>query len=602
MPSRFGLRQILTLAILLVCSVLIAIALVQNNRRMAQPSSGQSATAPKVTSATTPHSGESWARPGIAITELYRAPDWASEKARPLAGGRLVEALESAPQTLTPFFATDAQARRVIQEIVCQTLARFGTSASVLRASLATAFQSDPQGKWLRVKIDDRARFSDGTPVTAEDVTFSLDVLRTPGLDAHRTSSAVEGIESIEIISDRVVEFHFKEPRALNVMHALCSLYIVPKHYYERFTAAQLNASTGLLMGSGPFMLQSVDPEAQWTPGSDIVLVRDPHAWEALAHLDSIRFTVITDAAARLTALRNGDIHIMRPSPDQATAIDQDQSARSWAFLHTDYRIGSSYSAIAWNCADRGDAPSLVSDRRVRTALTHLVDRDRIVMEFYGGSAATASDPFPKTSEMGDFRNTPLPFDPARAAALLDDAGWITRNAEGVRTDANGRALDIDLAIPQGSRLAEFVSLMLKDQAAKAGIRIRITTADMAAIAAMQRSGNFDGAIVGWSHGLPENEPRQQWHSSSADNSCRFSNPDADRIIELGERTVDFDARMRLWHQLHRVLHDEQPCTFLVNPFWMRLISPKLGGTSIDMFGFNYSDFAFRDPNRDTGR
>jgi peptide/nickel transport system substrate-binding protein len=575
MPTRFGLRQLVLLLIALGCSVAIVVAMVQNNRRMAAPAAPQS-TAATVQATGTQGVVSDWARPGVPVT---RSPRWTFEDPThdSLRGvdGDFVEALEASPQTLTPFFATDAQARRVIQDSVCQTLGEIDRRRGDIRGQIADAWQSDPEGRWLRIKIADTAKFSDGSPVTADDVKFSLDVLRMPGIDADRTRGAVEGIDRIEVISDRVAEFHFKEPRALNVLHALCSLYIVPKHFYEQFTPEELNRSTGLLMGSGPFMLKDLDPANQWRPGSDIVLVRNPH-YRPYPH--SLRFTVITDPAARLTALRIGDIHIMRGSPDQLPVLRADPEFTAHHRIIADPAIGSSFSAIAWNCAET----SILADRRVRLAMTHLLDRQRIASEFYAGSAAIATSPFPVNSQMNDPAITPWPFDPVRAAALLDEAGWTTRNAAGVRTHSDGRTLDIDLAIPQGSRLAEFVALVLKDEAAKAGVRIAIITADMAALADMQRSGRFDGALVSWSHGLPENEPRQLWHTASiaaGDNTSRFSDPEADRIIDRGEREMDTNARMELWHRLHHVLHEEQPFTFLVNPPWIRLVSNRVKGT-----------------------
>ncbi len=606
MPTRIALKDVVLLLAVLAVGALVLISMRQEDRRFLQQRelinrveslerAGPAFASP--TTADAPSPAAPWARPGVPIvTGIQPNPEWMRVNPRAALGGTLVEALESSPQTLTPLFATDAQARRVILDTVTQTLAGVPAKYPEPRdALLASAWQIDPGRLWLRVRLDDRARFSDGSPVTAEDVKFSLDILRTPGLDAERTRDTLSAIDSIEVISERVAEFHFKEARPLNVLHALCSLNIVPKHFYDRFTPDQLNQSTGLLMGSGPFMLPSVDVEHQWKPGSDIVLVRNPFAWRASPALDAIRFVIITDAAARLTAATNGDVHIIRPTPDQLAPFVDDDYANDPVGALVDWDIGSSFSAIAWNCGTRGAQPALTSDRAVRTALTMLVDRARIAEEFYKGLATVAVGPFPKNSWMNDPAVEPMPFDPAHAASLLDEAGWTTRNAEGVRTNAQGRALDIELAIPQGSRLAEFVALMLKDEAAKVGVRIRITTADMAAIAAMERAGDFDGAVVAWSHGLPENEPRQSWHSSSisdGDNFCHFSNPMADKIIELGEQALDTNARMELWHRLHRMLHDDQPCTFLVNPAWVRLVSPRVASAPRDFYGFDYAGVA----------
>lgn len=608
MPTRLALKDVVLVVAILAVGGLVIASMVQEDRRFLQQreliariealerslSAGaarDAAPAPPVNS-----TDADWAREGVEIVRLVLAGRGPQLGRSTRVGGDLVEALESSPRTLTPLFATDAQARRVILDTVCQTLAECdGSTAVPTIARLATAYQVDPSGMWARVVLNPNARFSDGTPVTADDVRYSLEVLRQPGLDSQRVRGALDGIDSVEVISDRVAEFRFKEPRPLNVTHALCSLLILPRHFYERFTPEQLNRSTGLLMGSGPFKLRVIDPDNQWSPGSDIVLVRDPMAWEVSPAVDSIRFTVITDAAARLTALMNGDIHIMRPSAEQASPFVT-SAQQPIARIEVHWRVAPSFSAIAWNCGERSGDPALTADRRVRTALTLLTDRDRVVQDFAATLAMVASSPFPPHSEMQEYGIEPLPFDPARAAALLDEAGWTGRNAEGVRTRSDGRALELDLLLPQGSRLAEFVGSMLKDEAAKVGARIDLITADMATIADMQRSGDFDGAVIGWSFGLPETEPRQQWHSASigdGDNLCRFSNPDADRIIETGERTLDLSSRMELWNRLHRLLHDEQPCTLLVNPFWMRLISRRIDPGGTTFYGFDYSGIAF---------
>jgi peptide/nickel transport system substrate-binding protein len=611
MPTRFGLRDLVIVLAVLGIGVIGILLLVRQDRLFRQQqqliaalSTGDALASSRLAIPTPnqPSSGaDSWARPDVPITTLQPPRRTGMEVA---LGGTIVEALESEPRTLTPLFATDAQARRVILENVCQTLARTARyGGSSLDRCLATAYQADPAGLWLRVRLDDRARFSDGTPVTAADVRFSLDILRTPGLDAARTSTILSGIDRVEVIADRVAEFHFIEPRPLNVTHALCSLLILPKHFYERYSVEDLNQSTGLLMGSGPFMVRPVGLDTQWKPGSDITLPRNPLAWEESPSADALRFMVITDAGARLTALKNGDIHIMRPTPDQVRSITESPYNAADPRVVTSYTTGSSFSAIAWNCGNRGDAPSIVADARIRSALTSLVDRRRIVDEFYAGVATIADHPFPINTSMRDYSIKPLPFDPPRATALLDEAGWTARNAEGIRVHADGRTLEIDLAIPQGSKLGEFVSLMLKDEAAKAGIRIRIATADMAAIGAMHRSGDFDGTLVAWVHGLPETEPRHHWHSASirsGDNFTRFANSDADTIIELGERTLDLGTRMQLWQRLHRVLHTEQPCTFLVNPTWVRLTAPNLS-VSTDFYGIDYAGSGFvapREPSR----
>ena len=224
---------------------------------------------------------ESWALPGVPV-EWQPAWSFATDPRTQNGfqeGGTFTEAFEARPAKLIPYIQTDVYGRRVV-DIVSETLGAYDPHTLKLRGVLAEAWQIDPEGMWLRAKIRDEARFSDGMPVTAEDLRWTFhDFVMNPQIEAQRTRSTVaDQIDQVKVISERVVEIRFKQKLFSNLDSAL-TLFVLPKHFYSSLTPAQINKGTGILMGSGPYKLRRLDIEDQWTPGQPIELVRNEQYW-----------------------------------------------------------------------------------------------------------------------------------------------------------------------------------------------------------------------------------------------------------------------------------------------------------------------------------
>lgn len=526
---------------------------------------------------------ESWARPGVPV-EWPEPWGWVNDPRKQPGfeeGGEFTESMDGQPAKIVPHLIQDVYGRRV-SDRVCEPLADYDPAdLRKLRGVLAEAWQYDPKGLWLRVKINPRARWSDGMPVTAEDVRFTYtDYINNPEIDAARVRSIVDMITKVEVIGEKVVEFTFKEAMYSNKDAAMGN-YILPKHFYSKFSPAQINKSTGLLMGSGPFKLATIDPDNQWTPPSDVVLVRNEQYWGTNPPLARLRFKVIKDELARLTAYRNGEADYTTPlAPQFVRAVqEQDWAEKNQSLNWINMRSG--YSFIAWQCGPRKGKLTPFADKRVRTAMTYALDREKMVRDIWEGTGSVANQPANTVSPANDPTIETIPYDLNKAKALLAEAGWTDRNGDGQIENERGDPFVFEFTYSSGGELPERIARYIQTQSALVGIKCNLNGVDWSIYADLLQSRDFDAITLAWSANGPESDPSQIYHSKSiadqGDNFIQWSNPEADRLIDAGRAELDFNKRMEIWHQLHRVIAEEQPYTFVRIQPWLRFVKNNIG-------------------------
>lgn len=520
---------------------------------------------------------ESWARPGVPV-QWWDGPRFTTDPREHedfQYGGEFTEIFEAQPVKITAVLAEDTYARRVA-DVVCESLADWDPIKLTLKGTLAEAWQYDPAGYWLRVRINSRARFSDGEPVTGEDVRWTFeDYIMNPELETESLRSILGTIEGVEVLSERVVEFRFKEPSAYHLQAAL-GFYVLPKHFYSRFTPSQINQSTGLLMGSGPFMLRNLNPNDQWTPGQDIVLVRNEQYWGPRPPLERMRFKTVNDELARLVAYRNREGDMILPSSPQFVQVtkepgwDDENHSLQWVNMR------SGYSFIGWQCGPRNGRLTPFHDKRVRQAMTHLLDREAMIRDIWAGIGEVAVGPNNPPSPAADPSIRPWPYNLQRARQLLAEAGWIDRRNDGILRNERGDPFVFEFTRSSGGQITERVGKYMQDQCAMVGIRVEHRVVDWSQFDQILKTRDFDALIMGWSASSPESDPSQIWHTKSIENQghnfIQWRHPEQDRLVEAIRGELDFERRMAYQHEFHRLVHEEQPYTFVRVAPWLRFV------------------------------
>lgn len=542
-----------------------------------------------VSSAPAGSAGAEAASVAEAIPASFRRAYAATHLPNYAEGDWLVQAFGLNLKTITPLVSTDAYASDV-QSYVLESLLSRDPETLEWQGLIAKSWQISEDGLTFTFQLRDDVTFSDGKPLTAEDVAFSFQFIMDPRIDAPRERAYYEKIASVTATNPGEVVFVFKEPY-YDALALAGGLSIFAKHFYEPYlsTPNEFNQSKGLLLGSGPYRLK--DPKG-WTPDAGIIeLERSPRYWAPVRPpFHRLLWKVISNDSARLTTYRNGDIDAYGARPVEYKALLDDQGIMSKSQSFEYHSPTAGYNYIAWNQSRNGQ-PTRFADKRVRQALGYLTDRQRIVDEIFLGYAEPAASPFNPRGKQHAADVQPLPFDLAKAQALLKEAGYEDRNGDGVLEDPQGQTFSFELVYFQDNEDTKRMVLLLKDLYARAGIELIPKPTEWAVMIDLLKKRDIDAITLGWT-GSIESDIYQIFHSSQigggGDNFVGYSNPRLDELIVQARATVDEATRMPLWQECERILAQDQPYAFLIRRKSLVFIDSRFANISMTKLGLNF--------------
>jgi len=468
-------------------------------------------------------------------------------------GGVLRCRLLGEPTTLNAVLQSSAPEAQVLQ-YVQRNLLDFDARMDLV-PGLAEGIVGSADGRDYTLTLRPEARWEDGRPVTARDAVFTIRKITDPSVAAPVFKPLFEDLESVEALDARRLRVRFRDPYAFRPMAFV--LPVIPEHRFEKRGAAGFVGSPQgrAPLSDGPYRV------ASWKAQESVELERNRRYWGAPGHFDRIVFRILPDDTTAYRLLVGGGL-----DEDQIDAASKERASSDAAFASC-CRLVEFYN-LDYNYIALNNRSPLFSDARVRRALTMLLDRASIVRHLYRGSARIISGPWAPDSPAYDPAVAPLPFDPAAAARLLEEAGWKDGNGNGIR-DRDGREFEFDLLVSAGSTVGRQIDEMLAAELARVGVAVHVRTMEWAAFVEHVDAGDFQAASLAWSAVDPNPDPYFYWHSSQCaprglNNGC-YRNPEADRIMEETRRELDPERRRAALHRLHRMFRDEAPAIFVVN-------------------------------------
>jgi len=225
--------------------------------------------------------------------------------------------------------------------------------------------------------------------------------------------------------------------------------------------------------------------------------------------------------------------------------------------------------------------------------MTHIVNRREIISKLLKGHGEMVTGPYYIKGPQNDPDIRPRPYDLDRAKELLDEAGWIDSDGDGLR-DKDRVAFRFRFMYSSASALYERLVKLLKDEAEKVGIEMIAEPYEWSVLIARLSDRKFEAMVMGWGGDIIEDN-YQIFHSSQignrGSNYVGFDNAEADRLLEEIRRTMDEQERNKLCHKLHRILHEEQPYTFLFTRPTFRIVDKRFKNVKIYKLGLNYLEW-----------
>ncbi len=500
-----------------------------------------------------------------------------------------VNSFASNLKTLTPLISTDTYSSSV-QRYILESLLVRNPDTLEWNGLLAQSWSTSEDGLTINFKLRNDVTFSDGEPMDSSDVVFTYNFIMNEKIQAPRERAYFEKIKSVTAKGPYEVEYIFKEPY-FEALSLAGGMDIFAEHFYSPYLEKPLefNESKGLLIGTGPYRLE--DPKG-WSPDKNgIELVRNSRYWGPVQpSFDRIIWKIIQNSSAELTTYRNGDIDIYAARPIEYEKLKKDQQITDKSQNFEYMRSIAGYSYIGWNQMKEGKETPF-ADKRVRQAMTYLTDRKRIIETIALGHAEEAISPFSPRSKQHHPDLKPREYNLEKALALLKEVGYEDRDKNGVLENKKGEPFEFKLVYSQNSEDTQRMILLLKDLYAKAGIKLIPHPQEWAVMLEMLDNKNFDSIILGWSSGI-ETDIFQMFHSSQAktngDNFVNYKSPKLDKLIDEARSTVDEEKRMPLWQEAEKVMHDEQPYTFLTRSKSLLFIDKRLHNLNMTKLGLNF--------------
>ncbi|GAA2935878.1 peptide ABC transporter substrate-binding protein [Streptomyces mexicanus] len=408
----------------------------------------------------------------------------------------LTVAVAQSVDSLSPFLAVKLVSTS-IGRLMYEYLTNYDPKDAHPVPALATKWEPSPDKLTWTYTIRSGVKWSDGQPVTAEDAAWTFNKMMTDSGAATANGSFVGNFAKVTAPGPTQLVIRLKKPQA--TMTAL-DVPIVPKHIWEKVKDFSKfnNDKTFPIVGDGPFVL------TDYKADSYVRLKANKDFWRGAPKFDELVFRYYKDQDAAVAALRKGEVSFVAGSPSLTPA--QAASLKGDKNIHVNDAPGRRFYALATNPGAQakngqkfGDGDPSLLDQRVRHALFMAVDRKTIIDKVFQGHAVEGQGYIPPRFAQYFWKpsaSQELAYDPAKAAQLLDDAGY-KKNGDGKRVGKDGKPLNYRVLCHATDPNDKAVGKYLQEWWGKLGIGVTLDCLDN--VTDPWLAGKYDLAFDGWS-------------------------------------------------------------------------------------------------------
>jgi len=508
------------------------------------------------------------------------------------AGGRLVVSLRAEPRTLNPLSAVDAPSREVIGAMQAD-LIHINRGTQLTEPALAKSWKVSADGLQYTVILRKGLCFSDGQPLDADDVLFTMRVYLDENVHATQRDLLIVGGKPITVrkVDSSTVIFQMVKPYGAGE-RMFDGLAILPRHLLEKTylegklgQAGGLSTPANLWAGAGPYRLK------EYEAGQKLVLERNPFYWKmdakgtTLPYLDELVFLFVPSADAQVLRFQSGETDVIsRLGAENFSALARQQRT----YTMTDAGPGLEYNFLLFNLNDPAAkaAPEVASkskwfhEVKFRQAVSAAIDRDAIVRLIYQGRGAALWGPVtPGDRRWVDVSMAHPGRSLERARGLLKDAGFSWRSDGNGATellDSDGKVVEFSILTSSSNADRTKMAALIQDDLKELGMHVQVVPLEFRSlIDRITQTREYDACVLGLaSFDADPNSDLNVWLSSGGTHLWNPSQPhpatpweaEIDALMEQQLDTPRFEQRKKLYDRVQEILAEYQPMIFLASP------------------------------------
>jgi len=464
-------------------------------------------------------------------------------------------------------------------------------------ADVIVSWQTSSDRLMDKIVLRDDLLWTDGHPVTAHDLEFAFNTVMSPKISVPAIKTSLARLKGVKAYDDRTFVYFHKEALATNIWNV--SIPFIPKHVYEKTlqedpTMEQSPAHVELEKNPvtcGPYrVVERTLGSSYLFERRDDWFLKDGKQIREKPYFKQVRMRVISELNTALLALKKGEIDEMELSAEQWVNQTNDESF---------YEQNTKASGVEWTTYlfTWNLSTPFFSDVRVRKAMGYAFNHKELLEKQNFGLFEAANGPYHQTSWMSP-KPGPAPYtqDLDKAEALLDEAGWVDSDNDGIRDKlVDGKRVKFEFSIictPVEER--KKLCTLLKDNLEQIGVICNVSPLDFAVLQERTVEHKFQAAFGGWGAGADPDLSFNIYGTKEGRNYGLYSNPEVDRLFKEARGEFDRGKRAKLYARIHELIYEDQPSTFLFTKNSFYAFSKKLRGYRFSPRGpYHYGPGAF---------
>ncbi|GFR38139.1 peptide-binding protein [Insulibacter thermoxylanivorax] len=417
-------------------------------------------------------------------------------------------------------------------------------------------------GLTYTVKLKDYAKWSDGTPITADDIIFTIETAMNPDTGSPMIAQ-FDKIESMKKIDEHTVEIKLSTtyaPFIYSLVFEPAPAHILKDIPVKELKAHSYGSDPEITVTSGPWLWK------EWTQGQQLVFERNPDYWgEVKPKIATVIYKIYADQNTEVQALLKGDVDLVSAIP-----VTSNDAVKGNPDITLILEPGPSYEFISFNF-DESNFPNgfnPFATQKSRQAIAYAIDRQGMIDNVLKGTGVPMNTPFlPGSWADPGNRATVYEYNPEKAKQLLAEDGWVLNEATGI-LEKDGHPFTFELQYNTGNSRREQVAQVIQNNLADVGIDVKPRGIDFAAWVEQNLTpGKYQAVLLGWSLSNPDPDSESIFSSKyfppDGQNMGWYKNEELDQLWVEGYSTTDINERKEVYAKIGEIISQDLPYVFM---------------------------------------